>query len=201
MVCFELMTTWNTHNMTGCTHSVCIACADRMQPSYADYDSDESAESAESDEIDEPALKVCPKYVTVKYSLEGCKITYLCHFVLNGIENTLQCPYCRQNEPMWYDFDDLRYFVPYFTTEWNILDHKINQDKITFFTMTRDGNTFAFKLSKDGSFLRIIYTNVTQYYFPLPRNNPTYSIHKTIVKQKKDVRAYKRPKQYIKMIR
>jgi len=246
MVCFEEMSTWNTHHMAGCSHKICVECAGKMQSmsDESDYtiseisDSDEefdlediefydtngtriqivprqlepdfqavavqeAADQVQGDEDKEIKLEIKPYPInyTVKYSKEGCTITRVNDFVLQGFQNPMQCPYCRQREPMIYDFEELRFCVPFHTLEWNILERKFYNDRLSSFTMSKGGTTFAFKLSKDGSSLRIMWTEVNTYPFTLPKQSHTYSDFKKLPKKQKDPRAYSRPKRYTKMIR
>jgi hypothetical protein len=162
----------------------------------------EPIRTVEPEQFPEYTLEQMPIDYTVKYSLDGYKITRVNYFDLEGSENTLQCPYCRQHEPMRYDFDEIRFCVAAHTSEWNILEKKLYQEKLTFFTMKRDGFTFAFKLSKDRSVLRIMWTEVNKYSFTTPNDSlHNYSDHKLTSKRVKDVRAYNRPKRYTKMVR
>jgi hypothetical protein len=240
MICFDTMTAWNTHHMAGCSHSICIECAGKMQSSIdsesnndidSDYDEISSNFSDDLEDIEDRLLTISrevpqerlltispqefeettvPEYntsqfpidYTVKYSLDGYKITRINYFDLEGSDNTLQCPYCRQHEPLRYDFDAVRFCVPSHTSEWNILEKKVYQEKMTSFTMNHDGITFAFKLSKDRSVLRIMWSEINKYAFTTPNNQyHNYSDHKLSSKRVKDARAYNRPKRYTKMVR
>lgn len=248
MVCFEEMSTWNTHRMAGCTHSICVECATKMQTmsdNSSDYttSSDYSTSSDEDDEYEEvdvydggirirtiirtisppeesemererqelemereeliqSTIKMIPINYTMKYSKNGYTITRINCFELEGFENPMQCPYCRQHEPMIYDFDEIRFCVPTQTLEWNILERKLYNDNLSSFTMSKEGATFAFKLSKDKSCLRIMWTEVNTFPFTLPKpQTHTHSDFNKIPKKQKDARAYSRPKRYTKMIR
>ena len=237
MICFDTMTAWNTHKMAGCSHSICIECADKMQSSIdsdsilddSDYDEISSNWSDDVEDIDDRLLahaqepiqlvpiqldprmvEQIPEYIqeqlridyTVKYSLDGYKFTRVNYFDLEGSDNTLQCPYCRQHEPMRYNFDEVRFCVPLHTSEWNILEKKLYEDKLSFFTMKRNGVTFAFKLSKDRAFLRIMWSEINNYAFTTIKSNTHhYSDHKMTSKRVKDARTYNRPKRYTKMVR
>lgn len=229
MICFDTMTAWNTHHMAGCSHSICIECAGKMQSSIdsdsnldydSDYDSDDISSNFSDDNdtiaqepiAQEPQMLTIPEYneqfrplidYTIKYSMDGAKITHINYFDLEGSDNTLQCPYCRQHEPLRYDFDAIRFCLPVYTSEWNVLEKKLYQEKLTSFTMNRYGFTFAFKLSKDRSVLRIMWSEVNKYAFAtLPnKSHSNYSDHKLDSKWMKDVRVYNRPKQYTKMVR
>jgi hypothetical protein len=155
----------------------------------------------EFDEVYNKEMKI-PMDYTVKYSLEGSTFTRFNSFLLEGFQNPLQCPYCRQREPTIYDFDELRYCIPTHTTEWNILERKLYIDRLSSFTMSKDGATFAFKLSKDESCVRVMWTEVNTYPFTLSNEQThNYSDFKKMPKKQKDVRTYTRPKRYTKMIR
>jgi hypothetical protein len=147
--------------------------------------------------------KDVPVDYTVKYSKEGYTFTRFNDFVLEGFQNPLQCPYCRQREPTIYDFDDLRYCVPRYTTEWNILERELYIHRASSFTMSKEGQTFAFKLSKDESCVRVMWTEVNTYPFTVakPKQTHKYSDFKKMPKKQKDTRTYTRPKRYTKMIR
>ena len=220
---------WNIHRMASCSHSICVDCATKLQSmsDESDYtmssddtiNTDEDFEEIEyydgmrihtmiprqlEQDFQEIPVQTqdFPVDYTVKYSMEGCTFTRVNYFVLQGFQNPMQCPYCRQREPTIYDFDGLRYCVPSNTTEWNILERKLYIDRVSSFTMSKEGQTFAFKLSKDESSLRVMWTEVNTYPFTSPKQKThTYSDFKKMPKKQKDVRAYSRPKQYTKMIR
>jgi len=204
MVCFEEMTSWNTHIMA-CSHSICIECAARIQ-TMSDETSDLSDETSDlSDyEVEDMVPFQCdqetPLDYTIKCSKEGTKVTLFNYFLLQGHNNPLQCPYCRRYEPTIYDFNQIRYYVPKRTLEWNVLERKLNSG-FTSFTMSKDGQTFAFKLSKDETCLRIMWTEVNTYAFTMPKpHTKLYSDHK-VNQTYKDSRTYNRSKRYVKMIR
>ena len=240
MVCFEEMSTWNTHHMAGCSHSICVECASKMQSmsdnrsEYTTSSDDTISSDEEYEEVDvydggiriypypvhpvEPIPEPidegesnihsidCPSFeglnYTLKYSKNGITVTRVNHIILQGFQNPMQCPYCRQHEPMIYDFDELRFCVTSRTLEWNILERKLYNDRLSSFTMSKEGATFAFKLSKDASYLRVMWTEVNTYpfFFPKPQTHNHSDFNKTPKKQK-DARAYIRPKRYTKMIR
>lgn len=229
MICFEKMGSsktdhWNIYRMA-CSHSICVDCATKMQ-SVSD-ESDYTISSEENEEYeyeyehaDFDGMRVMrvtmtprvlePEFdkeytkldYTMKYSLDGCTYTRVNEIVLDGFQNPMRCPYCRQHEPMIYDFDTLRYCIPKHATEWNILERKFYTDHVTSFTMSKDGATFAFKLSKDKSSLRVMWSEVNTYPFTLPNEQThSYSDVKAKKQKEKDARAYSRPKRYAKMIR
>jgi hypothetical protein len=214
MVCFEKMTPWNTHIMA-CSHSICSACAAMIQKTntlsdedtLSDETSDLSDETIDSsdDYVEDMVPFQCedqemPLDYTIKYSKEGIKVTRVNYFLLQGHNNPLQCPYCRRYEPTIYDFSYIRYYVPKHTLEWNILERKLYSG-FTSFTMSKEGQTFAFKRSKDETCLRIMWTEVNTYAFTMPKpHTKLYSDHKVIQKYK-DSRTYNRSKRYVKMIR
>jgi hypothetical protein len=214
MVCFGEMTWWNMHVMA-CSHSICIECTAKIQTM-----SDTTSDETESEDVEiydgvhtmvprelEPEFEweeipqAIPQDYTVKYSQEGIKvITRVNYFVLQGYNNSLQCPYCRRYEPTIYDFNQIRYYVPKRTLEWNILERKLYSG-LSSFTMSKEGETFAFKLSKDETCLRIMWTEVNTYAFTMPQpHTKVYSDHKVIQKYK-DSRTYNRSNRYVKMIR
>ena len=208
MVCFEEMTSWNTHIMA-CSHTICIECAARIQTMSDETTnlSDETTDLSDDYEVEDmvPEFQCAqdqemPLDYTIKYSKEGIKVTRVNYFLLRGHNNPLQCPYCRRYEPAIYDFSYIRYYVPKHTLEWNILERKLYSG-FTSFTMSKEGQTFAFKLSKDETCLRIMWTEVNTYAFTMPKPyTKLYSDHKVIPKYK-DSRTYNRSKRYVKMIR
>jgi len=222
MVCFEKMTSWNSHIMA-CSHSICIECAariqtmnDEMSNTLSDTLSDTSNDTLSDTSNDEyeyvtmvrdldPEFEwvqdqEMPLDYTIKYSKEGIKVTRVNYFMLQGYNNPLQCPYCRRYDPTIYDFKQIRYYVPKHTLEWNILERKLYSG-FTSFTMSKEGQTFAFKRSKDETCLRIVWTEVNTYAFTMPKpHTKLYSDHKVIQKYK-DSRTYNRSKRYVKMIR
>lgn len=209
MVCLETMTSWNKHSMAGCSHSICIECAARIQ-TIDDTSMSSDEYEVEIDAVQESDLvprdlnpefqSEVPLDYTVKYSQEGIKVTRVNYFILQGDNNSLQCPYCRQYEPPFYNFDYIRYYVRKRTLEWNILERKFYSG-FSSFTMSKEGQTFAFKLSKDGTYLRIMWTEVNTYAFttPKPRTH-VYSDYKVMQKYR-DSRTYSRSKRYMKRIR
>jgi len=213
MVCFDPMDTWNTQQMPGCIHSICTTCADRIQANLDDssdetYDiSDGSSEMS----IDEDQLSYgtsvqypteLPIDYTIKVSLEGYKITRVNYYDLEGMYDAMQCPYCRQHGPMWYNFDEIRYCVPSHTSEWNTFERKLTRDNLSSYTMKHHGSTFAFKLLDDRKVLRIMWTEVNQYAFaPIKSESANYSDYPIQSKCSKEPRTYSRPKRFTKMIR
>jgi hypothetical protein len=208
MVCFEEMTSWNTHIMA-CSHSICIECAARIQKTNTLSEDTLSEDTLSEDTLSEYDVILdsefqcvqdeVPLDYTVKYSKKGTTVTLVNRFLLQGHNNPLQCPYCRRYEPTIYDFSYIRYYVPKHTLEWNILERKLYSG-FTSFTMSKEGQTFAFKLSKDETCLRIMWTEVNTYAFTMPKPTKLYSDHKVIQKYK-DSRFYNRSKRYVKMIR
>ena len=218
MICFNPMDTWNRQQMPGCTHSICITCADRMQSTlydsddtYETYDlSDDMSDSSEIS-IDDDHLSYghspvphseIPIDYTVKVSLEGYKITRVNYYELEGIYDIMPCPYCRQHGPIWYNFDEIRYCIPSHISEWNMLERKLTKDKLTYYTMKREGATFAFKLSHDRKVLRIMWTEVNQYGFgSQPHHSDKTYAEPILTKYPKDSRAYSRKRTFTKMVR
>lgn len=188
MVCFEALSTFNIHHMAGCSHTICVECAIQMQ-------------SMSSNEVE---YVLGTKESTLNYKVEyfkhGYTITRFHSLALQGYENPMRCPYCRQPEPMIYNFDALRFYIQYNTLEWNILERKFYQDNLASFTMSKQGATFAFKLSKDESCLHVMWTEVNAYPFIIPKQVQRHSDIKPSKKQK-DARMYIHPKRYTKMIR
>lgn len=223
MICFDPMDSWNMQLMPGCTHSICIGCADRMQQTMyddgtADLSDDESDESYDSDSPIEPAhygltqinqIQEYPDYpedypvdYTIKVSIEGYKITRVYYHDLEGYFDPTRCPYCRQHGPMWYDFGELRRLVPAHTSAWNKLERKLDKGVLPFYTMKQDGDTFAFKLIHDKQVLRIMWSEVNQYEFtrsigPYEKNY----MEPILTKRPKDSRTYNRKKTFTKMAR
>jgi hypothetical protein len=222
---------WNVHRLP-CSHKICVDCATKLQSMSDESDytisSDETDETNSDEEYEEieydgmrfqihmvprqlepdfqqdqaQEIKPYPVDYTVKYSKEGCTFTRVNYFILEGRQNPMQCPYCRQRGPNIYDFGEIRYCVPSLTTEWNILERKFYNDRVSSHTMSKEGKTFAFKLSKDESCLRLMWTEVNTYPFTLPKHPPhTYSDFKKMPKKQKDSRTYSRTKRYSKMIR
>jgi hypothetical protein len=150
IVCYEKMTTWNMNTMS-CSHSICLECSDKIQSTCM--------------RITMPPVSFSGGYI-VKYHVNGYKMKRVSHFILQGYKNTMKCPYCRQCGPTLYDFDEIRFSSPLFTTEWNILERKLYQSKLQSFTMSRDGNTFAFKLSKNS--LHVMWSESNTYAYTLP---------------------------------
>ena len=211
MVCFEKMTAWNKHSMA-CSHSICIECAERIQTMSDENDtlSDEMSDTSSEYEDVTMVRDLAPEFqcepqempldYTIKYSQDGIKVTRVNYFILQGYKNALQCPYCRRYEPTIYDFNQIRYYVYKYTSEWNILERKLYSG-CSSFTMSKEGQTFAFKLSKDETYLRIMWTEVNAYAFTMPKPHAKlYSDHKVIQKYR-DSRTYKRSNRYVKMVR
>jgi hypothetical protein len=166
--------------------------------------SDETSDLSHDYEVEDMVPFQCedqemPLDYTIKYSKKGTTVTLFNRFLLQGHNNPLQCPYCRRYEPTIYDFSYIRYYVPKHTLEWNILERKLYSG-FTSFTMSKEGQTFAFKRSKDETCLRIMWTEVNTYAFTMPKPTKLYSDHKVIQKYK-DSRFYNRSKRYVKMIR
>ena len=208
MVCFEPMDTWNMQQMPGCSHSICISCADRIQANLDNssddtYDiSDGSSEYSDEDPYFSQASPIeLPVDYTIKVSLDGYTITRVNYFDLEGIYDAMQCPYCRQHGPMWYNLDEIRYCVPSHTSEWNTFERKISKG-LTFYTMKRYGSTFAFKLLDDRKVLRIMWTEVNHYAFaPTKTHSVNYSDYPIQSKWSKEPRTYTKTKRFTKMIR
>ena len=215
------MDTWNRQQMPGCTHSICITCADHMQANLHDDDTGDMSddESESSLDLSEPVEPVEESYYdpsieyehiqfqdypmdyTIKFSLEGYKITRVNYYDLQGYFDPMKCPYCRQHGPMWYDFGELRYCVPSHTSEWNTLERKLDKGTLTSYTMKRHGATFAFKLIHDKQVLRIMWTEVNQYGFaPVVVHEKSY-VEPILTKCPKDSRTYNRKKTFTKMVR
>ena len=211
MVCYEAMTTWNSYSMTGCSHTICIECAEKIR-TKSDTSSITSVTSDEYEDFDSPEestleFPIRPFgrlgiAVTINYTLKGYNFTYFNHITLYGYNNSMQCPYCREYEHATYNFDLLRFCIPRYTMEWNIIERKLYKDRLRFFTMSKNGMTFAFKLFKNKS-LHIMWSEVDicAWSNHIPQTH-TYS---EIRVSKKYVRTYKQNprtyKQNTKMLR
>lgn len=214
MICYNEMCTWDTYNMPGCTHSICIVCADRMQSN--DNNSDNTYDLSDDDSIElsidddrltfsgyssAPYSEVPIDY-TIKVSLDGYKITRVYYYDLEGNFDTIQCPYCRQHGPLWYDFDEIRYCVPSRISEWNTLEQKLIKDKVTSYSMKHGESTFAFKLTNNSRVLRIMWSEVNKCGFSKPVVRPEKKyIEPILSKRTKDSRIYNRKKMFMKMVR
>jgi hypothetical protein len=217
MICFDRMNSWTMQRMPGCSHSVCVDCANRMQEtlydnSTADMSDDESDDSEygialpidneQNDPNQTDVIQDYPVDYTIKVSIEGYKITRVYYHDLEGFYDPMRCPYCRQHGPMWYDFGELRRYVPSHTSEWNMLERKLDKNSLTSYTMKQDGATFAFKLIHDKKILRVMWSEINQYEFtrpgiPYEKNYVEPVVPKCI----KDSRSYSRKKTFTKMAR
>lgn len=206
MVCYEGMT--NTYPMGGCSHSVCVNCANLMvEREFVQYL--ETLETNDETESIYHKMKCYPKLYEIKY-------IYVNGLTLRSI--TLKCPYCRQDDRQTYDFKKIRDIVPSGTKIWNVLEDKLEQNP-TSFTMCKEGSTFAFKVSKDRSFMRVMWTSVVTRKNVIFCHLPTAEeilisktkalisgmmekkvVHGRIV-PKYASRNYKQPKRYTKMMR
>ena len=201
-VCYEEMT--NTYPMGGCSHSVCVNCANLMvEREFVQYF--ETLETNDETESIYHTMKCYPKLYEIKY-------IYVNSITLRSI--TLKCPYCRQDDRQTYDFKKICDIVP----SWNVLEDKLEQNPNSF-TMCKEGSTFAFKVSKDRSFMRVMWTSVVTRKNVIFCHLPTAEkilisktkalisemmekkvVHERIV-PKSVSRNYKQPKRYTKMIR
>lgn len=199
MVCYEEMT--NTYPMGGCSHSVCVNCANRMvEREFVQY-----LETNDETESIYHTMKCYPKLYEIKF-------IYVNSITLRSI--TLKCPYCRQDDRQTYDFKKINDIVPL----WNVLEDKLYENPSSF-TMCKEGSTFAFKVSKDQSFMHVMWTsavtrkNVIFMHLPtaekslISKTKALISemmekkvVHERIV-PKSVSRNYKQPKRYTKMIR
>ena len=145
------------HRMA-CSHAICVECACKMQSN--------SMNLAVYPLVS--TISRVPDYegYKIKYHLDGYKMIRVNHFMLQGYKNTMKCPYCRKDQPILYDFDEIRFLVPSFTSEWNMFEHKLQ--KQTSFTISKDGSTFAFKLSRDKSYLHVMWSEINTYAYTIP---------------------------------